>query len=1046
VRVILRQPLAVVLLAAALCSGPAWAIDPNKSLGECSVDAWRSRDGVPGVVRALAQTPEGYLWIGTNAGLVRYGGGPAMAVASPDRALMRATDVMGLLVAHDGALWITPGRGDPVCVRPLGAGVVAAGDGRRGVDPANGELSDCFSAGQTLGPNAHIIDLQQDAAGAIWLATGDGLFRWGDQRLTQVHAAVALPFDKILAIHPDRQGRLWLGTSAGLFVERAGVIIRHQDSATGSDLGAVTAFYEGPGGRLWVARERGLLRIDGQDSTVFDARAGFPAVRAGQLIEDRDGNVWFASRRGLHRFIPGRGFDSFARADGLPEDDVTCVFEDREGSLWVGTRGWGIAQFTDRTLDGRAGPPSLRDRWINSLAEDDTGALWVGTRSGATQWRGERAGGAARERTFTVADGLPSNNVLTVHPGRAGDIWIGTEAGLARWRSRPGEADGRIDRPVEFSAAASALHRDGQGSLWIGAADGLARLQATGEGFRVDHLPAQPGLELNEIRAIEHDDRGALWLSAGGKLLTLDGTNRVVTPADPKVAAIGKIRSLYREDDGTLWIGTGDGLVRNRGGRWTTFGAAQGLVPEDLYQIITDDRGYVWASTTAGIVRISKTSLSDVADGRRSRIDLLAFPASDQRREVGAVRARQPGVWRGHDGRLWFATSRGVVSLDPARLRVNTLPPVVLIEQVLVDGRPARRGTTNAFPPGAGLLEFHFSSVTLIEPQRALHRYRLEGFDRTWIEAGTRRAAYYTNIAPGHYRFRVQGSNADGVWNETGDVVALTLAPHLYQTWWFYVLCAAAALALVFSFHRMHVAQVHSRYAATFAERNRVARELHDSLLQGMAAALLHMKGLRKRFAPTAPPQRPEAVAGALERIESLIGNNMEETRRFVWDLRDGAADVIPLAPALERLVHEIARQRSSLDRDRDRAIKLRIDPSAARATLAQHPRRELLRIAQEAVNNAITHADASQIEVRLARAGDKLTLAVSDDGRGFDPGQAAGATAGHFGLLGLRERAASIGALVVQSAPGQGTTVEVTIDLLERDPHPELPESNEHD
>jgi signal transduction histidine kinase len=348
----------------------------------------------------------------------------------------------------------------------------------------------------------------------------------------------------------------------------------------------------------------------------------------------------------------------------------------------------------------------------------------------------------------------------------------------------------------------------------------------------------------------------------------------------------------------------------------------------------------------------------------------------------------------------------------------------VLIEEALVDGRPALRRAGNRFPPGAGVLEFHFASVTLIEPQKALHRYRLDGFEKAWVEAGTRRAAYYTNIPPGRYRFRVQGSNADGVWNEEGDSVEVILAPHVYQTWWFFVLCGAAVLALVFSFHRMYVAQVHSRYAATFAERNRVARELHDSLLQGMAAALLHMKGLRKRFAPTAAPPRAEAVAGALERIESLIGQNMEETRRFVWDLREQADGS---EPALGPAVAQVARR---LIEATPIALQLRIDPAADGVTLAHHTRRELLRITQEAVSNAIGHAQPRQIDVHLARAGDTLTLAVSDDGRGFDPQQAPGAAAGHFGLLGLRERAASIGTLVVKSAPGQGTTIEVTIDL----------------
>jgi ligand-binding sensor domain-containing protein/signal transduction histidine kinase len=993
------------MVAAGFSARRAYALDPAKSIAECSVDAWRSRDGLPGVVRALAQTAEGYLWIGTNATLARYGGGTVVAVPPP-QALSRASDVTGLLAARDGTLWIAPSRGDPVCER---AGV----------------LADCLPEGQRLPSGAHIIDLAQGPDAAMWIASAEGIYRFADGHLVLEHAAASMPVGHIAGLLADARGSVWVGASGGLY-RIEGKALSADARAPVRQAGAISALHEGRDGRIWAAGENCLLRLEGADgATCFGGAAGYPGGHPSQLIEDRDGNVWFGTRTGLHRFRPEEGFTRFSREDGLPEDEVTAVFEDREGSLWVGTRGWGMAQFTDRTLDS-AGPPSLRNRWINSVAEDAAGALWVATRTGVIRWRRE----IRQEQTFTKTDGLPSDNVLTVHPGRAGDVWIGTDRGLARWH------EGHVDRPVAFTAAASALHLDDEGVLWIGTADGVSRVREVNGGLRVEAATVGPGLQVNELRGMQHDSNGVLWLSAGGKLQRIDfqpgvaGTaGALVTPQlPPAIGDVGKIRSLYRDGAGTLWLGSGDGLYRYQAQRWTHYAAAQGLAPEDLFQVLSDEHGHLWASTIAGIVRITTQSLDDVAAGRRARIDSVSFHASDQRREVGAVRARQPGAWRGHDGRLWFATSRGLVSLDPARLRVNAVPPAVLIEEVLVDGRPAARGGQQAFPPGAGALEFHFSSITLIEPQKAEHRYRLEGFDAGWIEAGTRRAAYYTNIAPGHYRFRVQGSNADGVWNETGDSFVLTLAPHVYQTWWFYVLAAAAMLGLAFSFHRMHVAEVHSRYAATFAERNRVARELHDSLLQGMAAALLRMKGLRKRFAPAAPPANADAVAGALADIESLIGQNMEETRRFVWDLREQPGVAAPgLGPRLEQVVRATAEGASV-------AIDVRIDPGAARVDLAQHPRRELLQIAREAVANAITHAQASRIEVCLGRSGDQLTLCVNDDGRGFDPNHVPGAGVGHFGLIGMRERAASIGALKLETGPGQGTRVEVTIDLNNRE------------
>jgi ligand-binding sensor domain-containing protein/anti-sigma regulatory factor (Ser/Thr protein kinase) len=1005
-----RQAIAVAVLILGLLplfgAAPARALDPGKSLAACSVDTWRAREGVPGWVRALAQTSEGYLWVGTNVGLVRYGGGRATAIAAAP-AQERASDVTGLLAARDGTLWINPGRGDPVCAR-------------------DGILTDCLPAGQQLAPGTRIADIHQDAQGHFWLAADEGIYRFDGRALTLVHPAARLPFDRATAVHRDARGRLWLGAGNGLFsvaaASGAGAVVP-QALIPGVELGFVSSFFETAGGRVWVVSERGLLRIEGEAVTLFGAAEGFPAGRPTQVIEDRDGNVWFGGRRGLTRFRAGAGFVTFTREHGLSDDDVTAVMEDVEGSLWVGTRGGGIGQFTDRTLDAQAGPPSLRERWINTVVEDGAGAIWIGTRAGLTRWKD------GQERTFTRADGLPADHVHAVWPGRDGELWVGTEGGLGRWRA------GKIDVPAPLATPVSALYQDGQGILWMGIGQGLARLV----GGSIERLPVQGGMVLNEIRGMQHDDRGTLWLSAGGKLLRVVNGQVALPPAGSApfddVGQVGKVRSLQRSADGTLWLGTYDGLVRNRGGVWRRFDGAQGVVPHDLYQVLDDDRGFLWAGTTQGITRIARAALTNLEAGRDPGMGLVSFHASDQRRAVAAVRANQPGAWKGRDGRLWFATSRGVVTIDPTRLRVNSRPPSVVIEQALVDGRPAKRGVPNAFAPGSGALEFHFAGISLIEPQKVRHRYRLEGFEPQWVEAGTRRVAYYTNIGPGSYRFRVQASNADGVWNHQGDVLELKLAPHFFQTWWFYCLCALGALGLVLSFHRMHVAQVHSRYAATFAERNRVARELHDSLLQGMAAALLHMKGLRKRVARTmvAPPpgqsgQPGDAVTGELQKIEALIASNMEETRQFVFDLREQPATTVageqePTAVALERLVERLRVEGST-------EVRLRVEGMAR--PLPRQVSRELLRIAQEALHNALRHAQAAHVEVYLVEQSDRVQLRVRDDGRGFDPRAAAKAGTGHFGLVGMRERAASIGSFLLESRPGHGTTVEVTISERE--------------
>jgi signal transduction histidine kinase len=321
-------------------------------------------------------------------------------------------------------------------------------------------------------------------------------------------------------------------------------------------------------------------------------------------------------------------------------------------------------------------------------------------------------------------------------------------------------------------------------------------------------------------------------------------------------------------------------------------------------------------------------------------------------------------------------------------------------------------------------MEFHFAAITLVEPERAQHRYLLEGFDADWIEAETRRVAYYTHVKPGHYRFRVRGSNADGVWNDVGDTLELTLLPHFHQTGWFYALVAGSVVGLALAFHRMRVAQLRARYAATFAERARMARELHDSLLQGMGAALMSLRGLRKLFGRPVPRPADRAITDEILEIEKVVASNLEETRRLLLDLRDQPHDVVELGAALGLLARKLAGPAG---------VEVRTSVEGSSAPLPPHVRRELLLIAQEAVTNALRHGAPRVIETSLRYEDERVSLSVRDDGVGFDPTAAPGAQAGHFGVQGMRERAAALGVFTLESRPGGGTRIEVVFNRRER-------------
>jgi signal transduction histidine kinase/ligand-binding sensor domain-containing protein len=963
---------AFALLGLALVR-PALALDPQKSLADCTVQVWRVRDGLPAAwVRAMAQSPDGYLWIATSGGLGRLDGAEAVTIPA-DPPLGRLSDVMDVAVASDGTLWVLPSFGEPVCrqERTLGA-----------------------CGGKPAVPTMRPYLVTEGPPGTIWIAAREGLYRHAGGQLALVYAAAALPFQRANAIHADGQ-RLWVGAQNGLFVQEGGRF-RAYAGPDGFAPKAVQAFHQ-RGNQLWAAAAEGLLRIDLESGAAVAHPHAFPG-RPIQVIEDRDGNLWIGGYGGLVRFREGT-FTTFTVQDGLPDDDVTALFEDREGSLWVGTRTGGLAQFSDRTVNTRAGPPSLRGERVETLAEGPPDTFWFGSHRGVTRWR------AGEERTFDRGDGLPSNNVSAVLPEASGGLWVGTDRGLARLR------EGRFVTVAE--GAVLALYLDPDGTLWVGTDQGLGRL----EGERLRLVPNHAEFDPGAIRAIQRDRRGVLWAATGSGLARVD--KGVLTRVRGENVNLRHARALHLDPAGVLWIATArNGLIRMVDGRTQAFGPAQGMTFDQLYQLLTDDQGFLWVGTSRGIVRLDKQALEQVARGQRQRVDPIWLDTSDERRDLSVTRSHQPGVWKSRDGRLWFASDQGMVTIDPRRLRLDTVPPPVWIEDLQVDGRFARRDEPHSFPPGAGNVEFHFTGVTLLEPAKVAHRYRLDGFDDRWVDAGTRRAAYYTNLPPGRYRFRVQARNVDGVWNERGDSVELTLAPHLYQRVWFWGLAAVALAALVLAAHRARLARVRAQYQAVLAERGRVARELHDSLLQGMSAVAMQIYGLRKRLGPSAPPRPPETLARELQSIEEVVTAGLEETRRFVWNLREPVADE-PLPVALEKLLDRLT-ERTGVARElvvEGKAVRLPADVEG-----------ELSRIVQEAVSNALKHAEARHIVVRLCYEGGGVQLSISDDGRGFDPDQAPGASAGHFGLVGIRERAARLGQLTVESRPGEGTRIAVTV------------------
>ncbi len=976
----LRRVLATaVTLLGLLAARAATALDPSKSLSECGVKTWQVRDGLPGAwVRSLAQTPDGYLWIATFGGLARLDGVRLTRVEGKGGTELDPFDVTRVVPTGDGGLWIVTASNDLRCLR-------------------EGLSGECF-AGKARLPKGTPVTALASVAGGAWIGSPDGLYRAAAGQVTLAFPLAEAPFSDVATVHEDRRGRLWVGGRNGLFVRAKGADrFARFIGPDASTRNPISDIHETPDGRLWIAARNALMRIAGDDVRVYRTADGLPDARLSRVIEDRDGNVWVGSRGGLVRLRDDR-FVVYTMADGLPDDTVTEVFEDREGSLWVGTRSGGLAQVSDRTLSTKDAPAELLGDRVDSVTEADDGAMWFASQRGAFRLAG------AQTRTLTTLDGLPGNSVNAVLPGRDGDVWIGTARGLARWKA------GRLDTPLPITGNVNTLYIDRLGGFWVGTARELHHVAPDGQR---ESFTDKDGLPSGLVLGTGEDDQGTLWITCTGGLARRDG-RRFVRVAGADGLTFGSLQSIHRDSEGTLWFASaGGGLLRRRAGRFAAVTRAAGLPSDHLFQLVSDDIGQLWVGTATGVFRIAKAAFDEVVTGRKPRLDALSFETSDRRQGVSASRIRQPGAWKTRDGRVWFATDQGAMTIDPARTRANTLPPPVVIEDATVDGRPARPGDANRFPPGPGTLEFHYAGVTLIEAHKARHRYLLEGFDPRWTEAGPRRAAYYTNIPPGNYRFRVQASNADGVWNETGATLAFALAPHFYRTPWFYGACALALAALAFWLHRARVLSLRERYLAVFAERGRVARELHDTLLQGMSAVNMHLHAVRTRLPPEAEVARTQLGA-----VQDLVTQSLEDTRHFVSNLREQDTGTGDLGVALARLARRLCEAQP---------VTCQVQVLGAVRHLPHDVQNELFRITQEALVNALKHADARRIDVRLCYDKDSVKLSVTDDGRGFDPNAAPGAQAGHFGLTGVRERTARIGAVLsINSAPDRGTTIEV--------------------
>jgi ligand-binding sensor domain-containing protein/signal transduction histidine kinase len=958
----------------------AEALDPNEAMSRYIHDEWNAEQGYPGgAVYAITQA-NGYLWIGTAKGLVRFDGFNFRLIQDATSTMaLPIGPVLGLVGDPSGNLWVRP-RSPSLLYYRDGAfknllpglmqpetGVTAMCRGKDGTmllsSLANGMLRYRQGKFEQLAPRAMVsnflaISLAETPDGKVWIGTRDsGLFMLHDGQLSPV--APELRNTKINCILPLNDRELWIGTDTGA-VLWDGARIVHTNAAL--DHIQVLAMIQDRASNIWVGTSRGLARLRYRGGTwgQSELRPG-EAVLA--LFEDREGNLWTGSERGMER-VRDSAFVTYGPADGLPSDNNGPVYVDDRDRTWFAPVTGGL-YWLDHGNIGSVTEAGLGKDVVYTIAgrKDE---LWVGRqRGGLTHLVAN--GDSFSSVTYTQAQGLAQNSVYSVYQARDGTVWAGTLSGGVSKFSNGRFKTYTLDTGLASNTVSSILEAS-DGTMWFATPNGLS----------------------------------ALWNGRWQSYAIRDGM-----PSE-------NVNCLLEDSTGVLWIGTAQGLAFLNLGHIQIASGAPGLLQEQILGIAEDQNNCLWIATSNRVLRVNRDKLlrGALEDG-----DTREYGLADGLRGVEGVK-RHRSVVADAFGHVWFSMNRGVSVVDPTRVASTAAPAIVGIQNITADGNLIPLQGAIRIPSGQQRITFGYAGLSLSVPGRVRFKYTLDGFDRGWSEPLATREANYTNLGPGSYRFRVIASNPDGVWNSSEARIGFEIDPAFWQTWWFRV-CVIFACALgIAGFYRLRLRgltrQLNVRFEERLAERTRIAQELHDTLLQGFLSASMQLHVAVDRLPPDSPAKSP------LGRVLELMGQVIEEGRNAVRGLRSSQSESLDLEQAFARIQQELAIQQ-------DVGFRVIVDGQPR----PLHPvlRDEVYRIGREALVNAFRHSRAKNIEIELEYAFTQLRVLVRDNGCGIDPQMLQSGREGHWGLPGMRERAERIGAkLHVWSRPTAGTEVELSV------------------
>jgi signal transduction histidine kinase/ligand-binding sensor domain-containing protein len=955
-------------------------------------DAWTADNGLPqNIIRGMHQTPDGYLWIATLDGVARFDG--------VHFTIFNKSNTPGIVSNRFGAM-----------VGGLGGDLWLVSESGRITRYHNGSFH-AYGREQGLPEDNPVKGITADNSGVVWVLFDSAIARWDETAGRFGSLSLKFPQVHYKAL---RWGHLGFWGTDGKTLE---FFFRGQfiESPLPSWL---------PGSSIWEAavdqkRTIWLETNSGQHISITDGIATIQPPGTTIDYVDRQKHTW-KMRVGhqLDRSIEG------VTLGANPPSSFSQVAEDHEGSIWLGTEGQGLYRLQHQSVQVYSKEQGLVDSNIYPIYQDHSGAVWIGAwHAGLSRFE------AGKFTNYTVANGLPNALVSALYEDRDGRLWVATHGGLCIF------TNGRLQRPpgqaLSQDLHVQAIQQDKEGTLWFGTTEGLVKYSNGVSQTFTTH----DGLATNDIHVLIASPTGDLWIGGYGGLTKLhDGQFKVFT--DGTTSQSESIRSLYEDPDGVLWIGTYDnGLTRLKDGRFTHYTLHDGLFSSGVFQILEDARGNLWMSSNRGIYRVSKQELNDFAANKRKTITSIAYGTIDGMLNAECNGGLSPAGVKTSDGKMWFPTQNGVAIVDPEVVSHNMQPPPVVIESSLVDHLQLPVTDSIKIAPSQKNLEIQYTALSFVKSDQIQFRYKMEGLDTDWVEAGSRRTAYYSHIPPGKYSFRVIAGNSDGVWNTVGQSLPIEVLAPFYRTWGFLtflaLLCAFLIWAIAnFRIRQLRQAQVAQRrfsqqlIASQEGERKRIAAELHDSLGQRLVVINnLALFFLRSHLHHAKEGEQAEAI----KEISAEATLAIEETRSIAYNLRPFQLDRLGLTKSIEALIRTVSKSSE---------IHIATDLANVDDVFPEGLRINFYRIVQEALSNIMKHAHATEVKVSIVRTDTDVLLTIHDNGQGFTPGPRSAATGtSGFGLTGMVERSSLLGGrLKMRSDPASGTVMTVEIPFVGAD------------